>query len=385
MADQEAAGADPDASYAPKFGTDRSHYGPALEGWLVKVRPDATDVVVSDVDIPSATGFSNETIFFNASWTEDGVEHSDRYVGRIEPPDGGIFPIQQVGLEQSVALQARIMEAVREQGVVPIPSIIGFESDPSVIGQPFFVMNHIEGVVPADVPRYSTAGFLHDEATPEQRRRLVENALSAMGALHSIDWKAAGLDWLDASGIGKPTTAVQLDVYRRYVDDELAGREHPVMTAAFEWLEANDPNDERVGLSWGDSRLGNILWQDYEVAAVVDWEQCSLCPTEADLGWFLMYDRMSFDDMGVDRMEGFPTRDEMIAYYEKASGREVRNPHYWEVFGAMRFCAIFIRLADRMSRAGILPANMDLAVANMVTDALATLLDIDNPTPSKLS
>ena len=67
--------------------------------------------------------------------------------------------------------------------------------------------------------------------------------------------------------------------------------------------------------------------------------------------------------------------------YEEVSGREVRNPHYWEVFGAMRFGAIMIPLADRMVDAGLVPAALNMAVANQVTAAMARLLGIDNPTP----
>jgi len=77
-----------------------------------------------------------------------------------------------------------------------------------------------------------------------------------------------------------------------------------------------------------------------------------------------------------------PTREEMIEIYERVSGREVRDPHYWEVFGTMRFCAIFIGLGDRLVEAGTLPDEMNPAVANMVTRSLADLLEIDNPTPS---
>jgi len=202
-----------------------------------------------------------------------------------------------------------------------------------------------------------------------------------MAQVHAIDWRNAGLDWLDASPDGDPTQAVQLDLYRRFVTDQLAGREHPVMFQVLDWLEANDPHDERIGLSWGDSRLANIIWRDYAPVAVCDWEACALSPTEADVGWWLMFDRMSFEDLGAERMEGFPTREEMIKIYEEVSGREVRDPHYWEVFGAMRFAAIMIPLTDRMVNAGLVPAELNGSVANGVTDAVAKLLGIENPTP----
>jgi aminoglycoside phosphotransferase (APT) family kinase protein len=167
----------------------------------------------------------------------------------------------------------------------------------------------------------------------------------------------------------------QVALYRRFAVETLAGRDHPVLTRAFDWGDANDPGDERIGLAWGDSRLGNMIWRDYEPVAVVDWEACALSPTEADVGWWLMFDRMSFDDLAAPRLEGFPTREQMISLYEEAPGREVRDPHYWEVFATMRFCAIMIRLADRMVAAGLVPAELNMSVDNDVTNALSRQLD----------
>jgi aminoglycoside phosphotransferase (APT) family kinase protein len=368
-------------SNAPKFHKDRSGYGPALERWFSSKRPDASEVSVGGIDIPSATGFSNETVFFEVDWTEGGVGHHERFVARIEPPTGALFPMQTGECTVSVGVQFRAMELAAANGVAMCP-LVGFEPDPSVLGQPFFVMGFVEGVIPADVPRYSQAGFLVDDSTPEERERMVRTGLGAMAQVHAIDWRNAGLEWLDASGTGNPTQAVQLQLYRTFVTEQLAGREHPVMFQALDWLEANDPQDERVGLIWGDTRLGNVIWQDYEPAVVCDWEACALGPTEADIGWWLMFDRMSFDDLGAERMEGFPTREDMIRMYEEASGRAVRNPHYWEVFGTMRFAAIMIPLADRMVAAGLMPAEINMSVANDVTNALAKLLEIENPTPS---
>ena len=365
---------------SPKFHKDRSAYGPALQAWLQRVIQGASDVAITELNIPVATGFSNETVILTAEWTIDGARHSERLVGRIEPADGALFPTLTPATAVSVGLQHRIMEAVSAAGVAPVPSTVGYEADPAVLGLPFFVMRFVEGKVPGDQPRYSQAGFLVDESSPEERRRMVLSGLEALAGIHTIDWRAAGLDWLDPTG-GQPTTAAHLAIYRRFVADELAGRDHPVIAHALDWLEHHDPHDDRIGLSWGDARLGNIIWSDYRPAAVVDWEAAAICPTEADLGWWLMFDRMSFDDMATARLEGFPTREEMIAHYEAVSGREVRNAHYWEVFSVMRFCAIFVRLADRMSAAGLIPATMNYAVANQVSDALARLLQIDNPYP----
>jgi len=370
-----------DVSNAPKFHIDRSQYGQGLADWFRDSHTDRKNVEIRDLDIPVNTGFSNETVFFTIDSETEGVANSGRYVARVEPEDGGMFPIQTNACAVSVALQHRAMKTVQEYSDVPIPTISTLK-DATYLGSPFFIMVFVDGKIPSDRPRYTEEGFVVDEATPDQRTQMVQSGLEAMAGIHAIDWKDAGLDWLDASGNGIPTQALQIDIYRKYVENELAGREHPVMSYALDWLADNDPRDERVGLTWGDARLGNIIWQDYTPAAVVDWEACALGPTEADLGWWLMFDRMSFDEYGIDRLAGYPSREEQVEHYEAISGREVRNAHYWEVFATMRFCAIFIRLGDRITNTGLLPSEMNPAVGNMVTQSLATLLDIENPTPS---
>ncbi len=369
-----------DASNAPKFHMDRSQYSEGLLQWFSDAHPDHSNIIVNDIDIPVATGFSNETVFFEISSQTNEESHNGRYVARIEPEDGGMFPIQTPDCATSVALQQRVMTTVQNNSDVPIPTLGKLITKP-YLGLPFFVMVHVDGRIPSDRPRYTEEGFVVDEATDQQRTQMVQTGLEAMAGIHHIDWKKANLEWLNPCD-GDPTQAKQIEIYRAYVQKELAGREHPVMEYALNWLERNNPNDERIGLSWGDARLGNIIWDDYAPAAVVDWEACSLCPTEADLGWWLMFDRMSFDDVNVERMAGYPTREEQASYYEKVSGNEVRDPHYWEVFAIMRFCAIFIRLGDRLTNSGLLPPEMNPAVGNMVTRSLANILEIENPTPS---
>ncbi len=353
---------------------DPETYRANLDAWMQRSHPDRANLRVHDVDMPTATGFSNETVFFSATWRESSGERSARFVARIEPEDGGIFPVQTPVCEVSVEVQHRLMSAVAATGAAPVPPLLPYEGDRSVLGRPFFVMEFVSGVIPADVPRYSQAGFLVDEATPADREGLVLDGIEKMAALHGIDWRA-GLGWLDPSPDGRPGMAHQLQLYRDYVEGELAGREHPVMMRTLDWLDTRAPNAE-TALSWGDARLGNMIWQDYRCAAVVDWEAAALCPPEADIGWWVMFDRMSFDDFEAPRLEGFPTREQMVAHWESCTGRKVgADIDYWEIYAIMRFCAIFIKLGDRMTRAGLVPKEANMSVDNMVTQALARRLD----------
>jgi len=364
-----------DAEAPPrKAVADPETYRESLDAWMKGQRPEWRGLRVHDVDMPRATGFSNETVFFSTTASEDGVETTRKWVARIEPPDGGLFPEQTSECGISCEVQHRIMSAVRETGAVPIPEMLPFENDPSVLGRGFFVMEFIEGLIPADVPRYTQEGFLVDQATPADRETMVRDACETMATLAGLDWKQLGLEWLDVKGKGEPTLRDQLELYRGYCERELGDREHPVIMAGLDWLDANAP-DAAIGISWGDSRLGNIIWQDYRCASVCDWEAVSLCPPEADIGWFVMFDRMSHEDLGAERLEGFPTREAQVAIWEAASGRSVADTiDYWEIFGAMRFDAIMIKLGDRMVRAGIIPPEHSIAIDNGTTEALERLL-----------
>ncbi|MCP4904694.1 MAG: phosphotransferase family protein [bacterium] len=361
-----------------KAVADPETYRESLDAWMKTQMPGALELRVHDIDMPRSTGFSNETVFFSTTALEgggtSGLPTTRKWVARIEPPDGGLFPVQTKECEISCEVQHRIMSAVREAGVAPIPEMLPFEKDLSVLGHPFFVMEFIEGLIPADVPRYTQAGFLVDDATPANRETMVREACETMATLAGLDWKVMGLDWLDVRGEGTPAFRDQLGLYRDYCVEAVGDRDHPIIMKGLDWLEANAP-DLPIGISWGDSRLGNIIWQDYHCASVCDWEAISLCPPEADIGWFVMFDRMSHEDFDAPRLAGFPTRAEQVSIWEARSGRKVADTiDYWEIFGAMRFDAIMIKLGDRMVRAGIMPEEHSIAIDNGTTESLERLL-----------
>ena len=104
-----------------KAVADPEIYRESLEAWMTGQMPNSKNVRVHDVDMPRSTGFSNETVFFSTTATQDGSDTTRKWVARIEPPDGGIFPEQTGACAISAEVQHRIMAAVRESGVAPIP------------------------------------------------------------------------------------------------------------------------------------------------------------------------------------------------------------------------------------------------------------------------
>ena len=144
------------------------------------------------------------------------------------------------------------------------------------------------------------------EATPEQQERMWWSGIEALAAVHRTDWRAAGLDWLGdpepgpagASSSRCPTTATSSTGPPR-------ATKVPVIESTWQWLVEHRPAEEgEVVLSWGDSRIGNIIWDDFRCAAVLDWEMASLGQPEMDLGWWLYFDRQFSEGLGVPRPAG---------------------------------------------------------------------------------
>jgi aminoglycoside phosphotransferase (APT) family kinase protein len=322
-----------------------------------------------------AGGYSAETLVLEARVERGGSERAERYVLRREMPEPAVYPAQAEGLETEIEIQWRTMEALARHSRVPLAPLIGFERDPRPIGAPFFVMGFVEGAVPSVAPPYAAQGFFA-EAKTEERARMLDDGLRVLAQIHALDWRAAGFGWLAPPGV-TPGTLRQLELWQQYAERELAGRRHPLLSEAFAWLRARLPReDEReLVLSWGDARIGNMIWQDFRCACVTDFENVAIAPRAFDLGWWLMFDRWSHESMGpVPRLAGEPTREEQRALYEKHAGVSVGDTRYYEVLAAARYCAIVVRVMNRSVARGELPADQRIWLENPASVCLAELV-----------
>jgi aminoglycoside phosphotransferase (APT) family kinase protein len=341
-----------------------------LETWLAERLPSAGYLRLTHEGKPGS-GFSAETTILSGTWV-DGDARTEKFVLRKETPDPPVYPTQVPGMTCEVEIQWKLMSAVAGASKVPLAPLIGYESDPTVLGTPFFVMGFVDGVVPIESPPYAAEGFF-TELAPERRRVMIENGVRTLAEVHAIDWKAAGLEWLTAGAA--PTAERQLDIWNAYMDRELEGRTHPLWNKAIAWLRAELPPERPPTLCWGDPRLGNIIWRDEKPVCVTDWEAASIAPAEVDLGWWLMFDRWSHESMDVPHLEGEPTRDEQRALYEKVSGRDVGDTTWYEIFAAARYTAIVVRVMNRLVGRGDLPADQTIWLENPATVCLQQLFE----------
>jgi aminoglycoside phosphotransferase (APT) family kinase protein len=343
-----------------------------LTAWLQRKLADATDVAVGEIALPTGSGFSNETLLIDASWRGSEGHVDARLVGRVKPTAYAIFP------EYDLYRQYRVMELLGPTGI-PVPAMRWYEDDTSVLGQPFYVMDRVDGVIPSDHPPFAHGGWLFD-ATPAQQSELASSALTVLAELHRLDWRKLGFDFLARPEYGATPFEQQLGYYTMMLRWAAAGRTMPVVDATLAWLEANRPTQEAApSLTWGDARIGNMIFRDYRPVAVLDWEMVTVGPGEVDLAWWLVLDRYHTEGVGAQPLPGFPSREQVVAQYEEIVGRRVQDLFYYEVWGAFRFALVLIRIADQMTEYGVMPAGSGFERNNPATQMLAKMLDLPAP------
>ena len=326
-----------------------------LSEWIAGHMPGAEDLRLSELREAGA-GESSDTQLFQMRWREEGRERSLDAVLRCAPRGDAPFP------EYDMGMQFGVMRALGEHGQVPVPPVLWLEEEPDALGAPFLIMKALDAVAPLDFPPYQAAGFYFD-ATPAERRHMWQGTVTTLARQHAADWKVLGLDFVPGGRPGQEPARERLHYWRRYLDEWIKDDPSEVIAPfdqAIDWLEANRPAPDRVGLCWGDAKLGNVLYHrsTRDVAAVIDWELASIGDPEADLASLRISDLRAQDGAGRC-LEGTPSEEELVALYERASGRRLRHFHYQLVFSSFWRGAVALKVMRRMKAQG---AEIDDAV-----------------------
>lgn len=311
------------------IGRDMGALVERLSPWLAaKGFPGAR---VEHPSYPVGAGQSNETILFTLS---DATGRRDPLVLRIAPKGYQLF------LDAGFGKQIRLLQTLARGRHVRVPEILWEEADADLVGAHFFIMRQLQGWVPVSRPPYNAAGRLFD-AHPRQRERLWQNALLELTRLAAVP--AGEIEFL-RRGRGHGLDDLldhEVEAFRW----SGRGRAHvPVLEEALEWLLANRPQDPIEGLSWGDARIGNMMFDDaFNLLGVFDWEQASLAGPMMDLGWWLFFDVLYSRMIGLERLPGLGGRDDTIAAWEGLTGLRAADLHWYEYFAGFRLATIFLR------------------------------------------
>jgi len=331
---------------------DRDDLTRRLERWLRRHHPGA---VVSDIEVPS-NGMSSETILVDAVWGDaasPGDEDGGRFVLRLEPHAEAVpvFPSYDLDAQQ------RVMRLVAEHTDAPVPPVRWVEADRGVLGGTFFVMDRIDGRVPPDVLPYTMDGYVL-ELDDGERRRMQDRTVDVLSEIHTTPLGEATA-FLEYEGDGSTALRRHVDHWREYHAWVCGDRSVPVLDDAIAWLEANWPEaaDARDPvLSWGDARIGNVIYDDSSSpVAVLDWEMAGIAPREVDIAW-MAFLHTFFQDITVEfEMPGLPDMlrlDDVAARYHDSSGVEPVDLAWFEVYAAYRHGLIMARVRERQIHFG---------------------------------
>jgi acyl-CoA dehydrogenase len=138
-----------------------------VAGWLVERGLAAT----ADISVQPLTGGQSNPTFRIATDSGD-------YVLRKKPPG------QLLASAHAIDREYRVMSALAGSAV-PVPRMLAWCEDSSLLGTPFYVMEFLPGRVLADQSLPSMQ--------PEARAAIYAEMNRVMAALHAVDWAGVGL------------------------------------------------------------------------------------------------------------------------------------------------------------------------------------------------
>ncbi|HEX2678670.1 MAG TPA: phosphotransferase family protein, partial [Polyangiales bacterium] len=184
-------------------------------------------------------------------------------------------------------------------------------------------------------------------------RKLCLNLVDALADLHALDYKAVGL-----GDLGKPEGYVQRQVqgwterYKKSQTDDV-----PVVMQVADWLERTRPPESGAALIHNDFKFDNVVLDASEptrIVGVLDWEMCTVGDPLMDLGTFISYwvepsdhPMMQFFRNGPSDQPGALNRAELVDRYRERSGRDVKRPEFYYVFGLFKTAVVIQQIYYR--------------------------------------
>ena len=260
------------------------------------------------------------------------VIHDEGQLVMRSAPANTISPKAHLGVQREAAFMAALA------GYAPVPEVRCWCDDTGVLGQPFALVEHVDGVSITDqLPAaYDTVDALNALGT---------QLASALGQIASAPWQELGLDHL-----GRPDNFLRRQIERWLkVRAEQPTRELPQIQQLGKWLMDNVPDQGPVGIVHGDYHLDNTLChqQRPELLAVIDWEMATIGDPLTDLGLLMMF----WGPRGVSppgfahvqaasRRQGVASRQELARVWSDASGIDTEHLDFYLCFAFWRLAAI---------------------------------------------
>lgn len=314
----------------PTEGIDAADVAGRFESWFrEQYRPGVSARVVS-IGAPEGSGSGDMVWMIDVERESDVIDH---VVLRLDAarrrPYGSSFH-----------LQFDVQRCLAAVDVVRVAEVLAVGDSGTWFERDFAVIERLPGRVVPDRPPFTFESWLRD-ATPAEQEHHWWSAIEAMAAVHRLDLRATGLGFLLNEGAVVGVDQA-LGWFRELMDATPGNRFRA--NAEVLWNALSETRPESLGpdaLSWGDARLGNVVFDDTGSAALIDFEEVTVTQPEADLGRWLSHDDACSAGLGLARLPGFPSHEETIERYGELLGRPLADMEWWKVYA--RFCTEALR------------------------------------------
>jgi aminoglycoside phosphotransferase (APT) family kinase protein len=258
-----------------------------------------------------------------STWAFDAITPEERraLILRVGPPDD---------VHASMELEARV-QAVAAAAGTPVPHVLVADNSAAALGNPFLICEEVEGeTIARRIDRQ-----LEKAGGQTARSELLSQCAQALAAIHRADADDPEL-----------ATQDQLAEWRSRLD--AMGDTTATFEWAFRWLAANRPAPSPPHLVHGDYRMGNLIVDGSDLAAVLDWELVHVGEVYEDLAWFCI--RAWRFGAPADRAAGgLGSVEDFLCGYEQAGGTAVDRAafHWWLVLATLRWGVICRYQAER--------------------------------------
>lgn len=260
------------------------------------------------------------------------------------PPLGPLLPTAH-----DMMREYRVLSALAGTGVAA-PRPLAACEDTSLIGAPFYIMERLHGFV---IMKGKPSPELD---SPQKRRAVGFGLVEALARLHGQDYRAIGL-----AEFGRPEGFVERQV-RRWRKQWLKAktRELQAIDDLDRWLTERVPASSRSAIVHGDSSTHNALFDRENpgrVVALLDWEMSTLGDPLCDLGYLIALwpqegDSGARAEVTNDELAGpeLPTRAELTAHYERASGNGTGEMKFYETLALYKLAIILEGIYSRYAK-----------------------------------
>jgi aminoglycoside phosphotransferase (APT) family kinase protein len=269
-------------------------------------------------------------------------------------------PLHLRPVSNSVILrETRVLRALADTEV-PHAALIAVCEDTSVLGDAvFYLMEPVDGF-------NAGAGLPAPHATNSDIRHAMGLSMAGAAArLGAVDHVAVGL-----ADFGKPDGFLERQVPRWFSElesyskfDNYPGPDIGDVDAVATWLREHQPSTFTPGIMHGDYHAANVMFAPHgpDVAAIVDWEMCTIGDPLLDLGWMLAtWYRPGLEPVLPNEFMtagGLATPAELVEHYGRNTDRDLSNINWYAVLACFKL-GIILEGTNARAAAGLAPREI---------------------------